>query len=78
MTEENKVTVPADPLEMADNLLHAYRQKATVAIEDPITFTVQRLGEYAAANLKQAGEFALVSIARDLRRIADHITRGDS
>lgn len=78
MTEENKVTVPTDPLDMVNNLLYAYRRKAQVAIEDPITFTANRLGEYSAANLQQAGELALVSIARDLRRIADHLTGGGS
>ncbi len=74
MTEPKDLKAPEDPLEMVNNLLHAYRRKAKVAIEDPLTFTANRLGDFAAANLQQAGELALVSIARDLRRIADHVT----
>ncbi len=78
MTEPKTPTIPEDPLELADNLLHAFRRKARVAIEDPITFTTQNLGAHAAENLKQAGDLALVSIAQDLRRIADHLTGGGS
>lgn len=77
MTEPQNVQAP-DPLAMANNLTEAIREMSAKSAEDPLLSVTQRLGERAASHGRMAAELALVSIARDLRRIADHLTGADS
>lgn len=57
-----------DPLELADNII----RRAQVAVEinqSPFSAAGTRLGQEAFDGAQMAGSLALVSIARDLRRI---------
>jgi hypothetical protein len=78
VTEPKKPNVPVDPLEMANNLTSSIRRMSERAITEPHAFMAERLGERSVAVGDQAAKLALVSIARDLRRIADHLTGGGS
>jgi hypothetical protein len=64
---------PLDPLDMAGNLVNAIEQLARYATEEPLQAHIHQAVARQAANGKLAGQLALVSIARDLRRIADHL-----
>lgn len=65
---------PADPLDMARNCTAAVLAIANAQERDPVRSLVLRLGERGRGTAELAGELALVSIAEDLRRIADHLT----
>ncbi|MEV4093847.1 hypothetical protein [Streptosporangium saharense] len=69
-----KAQIPADPLEMANNLTAAVARLAERAVRDPMGATLDGLPGRAIVAAEQAERLATVSIARDLRRIADHLT----
>lgn len=64
----------ADPLEMANNLVAAVARLAERAVRDPMGATLDGLPGRAIVAAEQAERLATVSIARDLRRLADHFT----
>jgi hypothetical protein len=72
-TEPAPAPEPLDPLDMAGNLVAAVEQLARYAADDPLQAHVHQAGARQAANGELASQLALVSIARDLRRIADHL-----
>jgi hypothetical protein len=78
VTEEPDTQATADPLEMADNLVGSVHGLVNEVNRDPVAGMVSRLGKRAFDQSQMAGSLALVSIARDLRRIADHLTGGGS
>jgi hypothetical protein len=85
MTETTRTEtpeVPADPLEMARNALAHVRALVAFQVEvdtDPekaLLARVHHVGAQADQDSKVAARMATVSIAEDVRRIADHLTRG--
>ncbi len=78
MTEPKELKAPEDPLEMVNNLLAGIRAMAERAARDPLATVTERLGERNKVATEAAANLALASIARDLRRIADHLTGGGS
>ncbi|MEV8635201.1 hypothetical protein AB0395_26440 [Streptosporangium sp. NPDC051023] len=69
-----EIRVPADPLEMANNLVAAVGRLAEHTSRDPMGAAIHGLPSRAVAAAEQAERLATVSIARDLRRLADHFT----
>jgi hypothetical protein len=61
-----------DPLEMARNCADAIDRYARFQESDPVQAHITRAGEQGMAAAKVAHALASVSIAGDLRRIADH------
>jgi len=78
MTGPQNVQAPEDPLEMANNVLAGFRAMAARAAKDPVAAAAEQLNEQGTGQARLAASLALVSIARDLRRIADHLTGADS
>lgn len=74
MTTPN--AAPEDPLEMAANLLVAVRAIAEALDRGLSPAAEHQLGIHGEESAKLAAHLATVSIARDLRRIADHLTGG--
>ncbi|MBB2914915.1 hypothetical protein FHS43_006227 [Streptosporangium becharense] len=70
----SKVDVPAGPLEMANNLVAAVGRLVDHTTRDPMEAVIYNLPARAVACAEQAERLAMVSIAQDLRRIADHLT----
>ncbi|HEV2243542.1 MAG TPA: hypothetical protein VGR98_21025 [Streptosporangiaceae bacterium] len=62
----------ADPLEMAGNCVVFIERVAELQECDPVQAYIAHAGEQGRTSAELAGALALVSIARDLRRIADH------
>lgn len=76
MIDTQNVQVPEDPLELANNGVAAVRAIADQQERDPLMASASGLSRHGAATALLASQLALVSIARDIRRIADHITGG--
>ncbi|MEU1736508.1 hypothetical protein [Streptosporangium sp. NPDC020145] len=75
MTETPPETqIPDDPLEIANNLVAAVRGLAQQTTRDPMEAAIRGFPARVVAAAEQARRLATVSIARDLRRIADHLT----
>ncbi|PZG49837.1 hypothetical protein C1I98_11005 [Spongiactinospora gelatinilytica] len=74
MSEPREIHTPKDPLEMAGNLVAALRRMSDRSATHPQEAVREQLGSRSAACGRRAADLALVSIARDLRRIADHLT----
>lgn len=62
---------PEDPLQMASNLVAAVARLGEQASTDPHLGYASQAGARAAASAAMAAQLATVSIARDVRRIAD-------
>lgn len=64
------------PLDMARNCadsVHRYAEQAG----DPVTACTERLGDRQHAAARLGAHLALISIAADIRRIADHLAGGE-
>lgn len=64
------------PLEMARNAALAVERYAELQETDPLTAHVHHAGTLGHDAARLAGAMALVSIAEDLRRMADVMTSG--
>ncbi|GAA3078195.1 hypothetical protein [Streptosporangium carneum] len=73
-TPPPEVHVLDDPLEMANNLVAAVGRLAAHTARDPMQAAIHGLASRAVAAAEQAERLATVSIARDLRRLTDHLT----
>ncbi|MEV7908360.1 hypothetical protein [Streptomyces anulatus] len=69
-----EIQAPDDPLEMATNLVAAVGRLAEQTTRDPMGAAIHGLPSRAFSSAEQAERLATVSIARGLRRIADHLT----
>lgn len=66
-----------DPLEMAENCVAGVVRMARLVEEDELGAYVARAGDRGVESARMAGNLALVSIARDLRRVVDRLERDD-
>ena len=68
------MTTTPDPLDMAANCAAHIAAYAKAQTEDPLAAYNARLGTRGHITAQLAGDLALVAIAADMRRIADHLT----
>lgn len=74
---EDMSATSVDPLEMAENCVAAVERAARWQETDPLEARVHDAGRHGKTSAELAGHLALVSIARDLRRVVDRLMEED-